>query len=183
MGLFRNARQRAYACEAPSWRDKGRDRARNGGCGGARAARFAALVLAGIAISACAPRIETHGSDPDPAKVAEITPGDYTKQTVEDVLGSPSSVAVFDKNEVWYYFTEHTANEAFFRPKVTSRTILVITFDDKGIVKSVKKVGLDQAQKVTPVTRETPTAGNELTLMQQLLGNLGRFEDTKKKKP
>ncbi|TCS61242.1 Beta-barrel assembly machine subunit BamE [Varunaivibrio sulfuroxidans] len=166
MGLFSQARQYTFA--------RGRK---------SRLAYFAALMLVGVALTACAPRIETHGSDPDPAKVAEIVPGDYTKQTVKDVLGSPSSVAVFDKNEVWYYITEHTATEAFFKPKVTARTILVIAFDNKGVVRSVKKVGLDQAQNMTPVTRETPTAGNELTLMQQLLGNLGRFEDTGKKKP
>ena len=34
---------------------------------------------------------------------------------------------------------------------------------------------MSDGQDITPVGRETPTEGTELTLMQQLFGNLGRL--------
>ena len=34
---------------------------------------------------------------------------------------------------------------------------------------------MEDAQDVDPVDRETPTEGRDLTLLQQLFGNIGKF--------
>jgi hypothetical protein len=43
------------------------------------------------------------------------------------------------------------------------------------MVSQVQTLGLEQARTIEPVERETPTAGNKLTLFGQLFGNFGRF--------
>lgn len=129
------------------------------------------VVLGG---TACASRLDTRGNLPDPERLAEIRAGQHTREEVSEILGSPSSVAVFDQ-ETWYYVSERTATFAFFEPRVTRRKVVVLRFDEKGVVSDISTLGLKDGRIVKPVERETPTVGNELTFMDQLLGNLGRF--------
>jgi len=137
--------------------------------------RFRHLAVgAAILAAACAPRVATHGNLPDPDKLAEIVPGKVAKDQVVEILGSPSSIAAFNE-ETWYYISERQETTAFLAPDVTDRKVITIRFDKKGTVTSVDTRGLDEARVIQPVDRKTPTAGNEITIIQQLLGNLGRF--------
>ncbi len=120
------------------------------------------------------PRIETTGNLPDPERLAEISDGGFSREEVAEILGSPSSVAVLE-GEVWYYVSRRTETLAFFEPEVSDQQVVIIRFDKKGMVAQVQKLGLEQARTIIPAERETPTAGNELTLFDQLIGNLGRF--------
>ena len=144
------------------------------------AARSSALspTLTMVAIlllaAACGPRIETRGNQIDPAKLADVSIGKTTRDEVTQALGSPSSIAVFD-NETWYYISKRTETLAFFAPEETEREVVIVRFDDKGRVFRIEKLGLDDGRNVDLVQRETPTAGKELTLLQQLVGNVGRF--------
>jgi hypothetical protein len=52
-----------------------------------------------------------------------------------------------------------------------------VRFDEKGRVAGVARLGLDEAREVEIVERTTPTASNEMSVLQQLLGNIGRFTD------
>jgi len=52
---------------------------------------------------------------------------------------------------------------------------VAIHFDPSGVVEDVKVYGPDDARQVKLVDRTTPTAGKEITVLQQLLGNVGRF--------
>lgn len=134
---------------------------------------MAALFLS--ALAACAPRINSHGNFPDPDLLAEVEVGEANKSDVAEMLGSPSSTAPFDK-DVWYYVSEKTETVAFFEPEVIERKVIVIRFDNRGIVSALKTLGLEEARQMVMVERKTPTAGNELGLLRQLFGNIGRFE-------
>lgn len=127
-----------------------------------------------VVVAACSSRVENRGNLPDPQLLAEIKPGVASREKVADVLGSPSSVAVFDQ-ETWYYISEKTKAVAFFEPEVTTRNVVIVRFDTRGLVKKVESLGLEQGNEVEPVERITPTAGREFTVMEQLIGNLGRF--------
>ena len=137
----------------------------------------AALAVLGAA-AACSPRIDTRGNLPDPDVLADVEIGHTNRDQVSQLLGSPSSVAAFD-GESWYYISERTETSGFFAPEVKQRKVLIIRFDDKGLVKSVNSLGLKDGREIAQVERVTPTAGNEITFLQQLLGNIGRFEGSK----
>ena len=53
---------------------------------------------------------------------------------------------------------------------------VVIRFDAQDRVMSVEEFGPDDRLAIEISSRETPARGRELTLLQQLLGNVGRFE-------
>ncbi len=136
-------------------------------------APFTAAVLA-AALAACSPMIDQRGNLADAALLNQITPGVATRNDIDLLLGSPSSIATFGDN-TWYYIAARTETLAFYKPTVREQQVVAIDFDDDGNVTAVRKYGLEDAREVEPVDRVTPTSGKKLTILQQLVGNFGRF--------
>ena len=134
-------------------------------------------LLAGVGLlmlSACTPNVQVNGNLPEPEEVAEIRRGVHGPEQVVGLLGSPSAVSTFD-NRLWYYIGQRSTQFAFLNPEVLERRILVVSFDDNGVVNDTRTYTLEDGRAVEPVGRFTPTEGRELTLLQQLFGNVGRF--------
>ncbi len=127
-----------------------------------------------VTASACAPIVATRGNLPDPDKLAEIIPGEASRDDVADLLGSPSSAATFGE-EVWYYIAARVETVAFNEPEVIDQQVVAIKFGEDGLVTAIDTYGMDDARAVEIVDRVTPTSGKEVTILQQLLGNVGRF--------
>lgn len=132
------------------------------------------VVLAGAALTGCAPRVDTHGFMPHPELTAQIEPQKQDRNAVALILGSPSTISTFDA-DTWYYITQKTTNYAFFKPEILDQSVLVIQFGEDGLVSSMEEYTLADAFAVEPVDRKTPTVGKELSIIQQLFGNIGRF--------
>lgn len=105
-----------------------------------------------------------------------LEPGQSRKEDVAALLGGPSVVGTFDDNR-WYYVGQRTERFAFLDPEVTEHKVVVVEFQDDGYLRRVRTLNEDDRREITPVGRETPTAGEELTFIQQLFGNLGRFNE------
>ena len=134
----------------------------------------AVCVVGIVGLSACTPRVAQRGVMPDIDAVASIVPNKSTKNDVERSLGSPSSVSTFGA-ETWLYIGETNETVAFLEREVNERSVLQISFDDKGVVTSMESHGLDASRDIKPVERTTPTVGKQLTVIEQLMGNLNRF--------
>ena len=141
----------------------------------ARAGFALALVLA---VAACESRLTTHGHVPHAAGQPTIEPGVHDRDEVASLLGTPSVVAALDR-ETWVYVIQTREDFAFLETEITDQQVLVIAFDDSGVVQGLERYGLRNGYPVDPVARTTPSGyGQEISLMQQLLGNLGRFSST-----
>ena len=146
---------------------------------------FILPAMASLMLTACSPTIANHGHQFVADETGEIKPGVTTKQEVAQMLGSPSSLGTFDDDR-WYYVSQRTERKSFYQSQITDQQVLAITFGSDGVVSDVKRDTLAQAEQITPVADVTPTAGNELTFAQQLLGNVGRFNSpgpTKERPP
>jgi len=137
-----------------------------------RSVLAAAVCLA--AVAGCSPQLAKRGQVLDAEAASQLKAGTSTKADVQRALGSPTTVGTFDK-DVWYYIGQNVERVAFFEPEATDRRILAVKFDPRGTVQQVSQLTLADGKQVALVTRETPTAGNETTLFQDLFGNLGRF--------
>jgi len=136
--------------------------------------RALAAALA-LGLGACAPTINNNGFVMDEDALAQIRPGEQTREQVAQMLGSPSSVAVFD-DQTWLYIHRRTSQTAFFNPTTLEQDVIAITFDrSSGTVTEVRRLSLADGQNIEPVDRVTPSPGKEMGIMQQFLGNLGRF--------
>lgn len=138
-----------------------------------RLLRCAAAVLA-LGLAGCSEELIVRGNMPDPEVAATIHPGESTREEVAALLGSPSTISNFE-DRTWYYIGQKQLQVAFFEPEVLERSILVVNFDDAGTVQQTKVYTLEDGRVIDPVSRETPTEGRELTVLQQLFGNLGKF--------
>ena len=135
---------------------------------------FAALALAAAA-GACAPTIATQGFQAVDAKPQDVVAGTDTKETVLARLGSPSTTSTFEPDTVWYYMTQMTERYTYNKPQVSQRSVTEITFDKAdGKVAAVRTLGLADGRQIAMERRETPTRGRQLTILEQLLGNVGR---------
>lgn len=131
-------------------------------------------LLAVLGLGACTSQISTHGHRLDAAALAQVEPGQSSQQDVIQLLGSPSSLATFD-DHTWYYVSQRTESHTFYYRTVVAQDVVAIVFDDQGMVNRIDRHDLNGAQEIDLVSRETPTAGNELSVLEQLLGNIGRF--------
>jgi len=139
-----------------------------------RPALAGALIAAAALLSACSPRVDTRGNQVHEEDLSAIQPGQSTKSQVLDQLGSPSNQGTFGK-ETWFYVSEQTETLAFLAPKVTARQVVVIQFDEAGVVSTVDTLDETAGEVVEPAAGATPTAGNKLNFFEQMLSNLGRF--------
>lgn len=134
------------------------------------------LILASAAVlaSACAPVVGIHGFQVVDVSPADVTPGSDTRETVLNRLGTPSTTSVFEPDTVWYYISQSTQKYTFNIAQVSQRVVTEITFGEDGRVASVRMLDLDDGQAIAMNTRQTPTRGRQLTILEQLLGNVGR---------
>ena len=109
------------------------------------------------------------------AKPQDIEAGVDTRETVLAKLGTPSTTSTFETDNVWYYLTQTTQRYTYNKPEVSQRTVTEITFADGGEkVANVRTLGLEDGRQIAMERRETPTRGRQLTILEQLLGNVGR---------
>jgi outer membrane protein assembly factor BamE (lipoprotein component of BamABCDE complex) len=53
--------------------------------------------------------------------------------------------------------------------------VYIVNFDDRGMVRGVDHKDLKDGREIEPAPGATPAPGRELTFLEQVLGNLGRF--------
>ncbi|WP_119422404.1 outer membrane protein assembly factor BamE [Desertibaculum subflavum] len=136
------------------------------------------LIWLGAAIlllAACAAREEFRGHKTDADQLAQVKPGAQGPDEVRVLLGSPSSISTFGEAGItWYYIARETSQVAWLAEETVDQRVVAIDFKE-GKVAEVRQIGLKDGKPVEPVERITPTKGKELTVVEQFLGNLGKF--------
>ena len=130
-------------------------------------------LCAGVALGGCSPVKEIRGNLIEDKNLTRIEPFITDKGQLRQMLGSPVATSMFDQ-DVWYYVGEKTEQTAFMRHEVAERRVIAVHFTPEGFVSEVEELD-STGYDVALVGRETPTSGHDITLMQQLLGNIGRF--------
>lgn len=136
---------------------------------------LAVLALAAF-LGACATTVDHRGYVPDQETIERLRAGVDNRESVTRMFGSPSSVATFD-DRTWYYVSKRTERVAFFNEKVVDQRVLAVLFDETGLVSEIRQYALEDGRIIDPVSRETPTLGRELNIIEQLFGNIGRFNN------
>jgi outer membrane protein assembly factor BamE (lipoprotein component of BamABCDE complex) len=139
-----------------------------------RRAAFAALAVGYLTVTACAPISTYSGFQAIESDPKDVKAGVDTKSTVRAKLGSPSATSTFDPN-IWFYMNQMKERIAFRRPKVVSRNVTAIAFNkETEAVESVHNYTLRDGKVIAYNDRETPTRGREMTILEQMLGAVGR---------
>jgi len=140
-----------------------------------RGGSIMAAVLA-ASIVACAPVIDNRGYFFDDRSVDSIEKGVTSHTNIRDNFGSPTNISNIN-NQAYYYIYSRFVTESYRSPEEVERKVLAIYFDKVKTVRDVAVYGLEDGIIVPIVARTTKTQGSELTALQQIFGNLGRFGD------
>ena len=134
---------------------------------------IAALALP-LAVAGCETIVDQRGFAATPGSLEKLETGTQSREDVVRLIGSPSTVATFNPN-VWYYITQKQEYYAFFRPTMLEQNVIQLTFNESGRLTAIKKYELSDSRDIAMVSRITPTAGREITVLEQIMGNVGRF--------
>lgn len=137
--------------------------------------RARALFLAtaiSVAAAACAGEITHHGYVPEDGALDQIQIGSSREQ-VRLVMGTPTTTAAIG-NEVFFYISERKKRVMFFEPETIDRRILTFYFDEENRLGRIANYGLHDGKVIDLISRTTPSRGDELTLLRQMLGNVGQ---------
>jgi outer membrane protein assembly factor BamE (lipoprotein component of BamABCDE complex) len=137
-------------------------------------ARFA-VAAAALGLGACEPVYTNHGFTPQLQQLETVSAGLDTRSSVLAKLGQPSASGAFDSAN-WYYVASRMQKNLFYAPEVVERTVVAIRFDEAGLVERVDRFALEDGRVIDLKTETTPTYGRELTVLQQLFGNIGRVD-------
>ena len=133
------------------------------------------FVFASLLVS-CTQPIEVHGNRISLKAFDIIEPGKTTEQQVLEQLGKPVITQGYGPKS-WIYVESKSQDTVLSGKKFLNRTIVRISFSKKGIATSVDVIPYDKEYNPKIATRKTPTAGQGITVFQQLIGNFGRFEN------
>lgn len=135
--------------------------------------KYILLCTGASLLAACTPTVAQRGNLLEERQVSQIVPTIHTQSDVLRILGSPTTIAPFDES-TWYYIGQETEKHGILDPEIVQERIVVVHFDEEGIVSHIETP--QNMRIAVPIERsKTPTHGNEVTAVQQLLGNLGKF--------
>jgi len=127
-----------------------------------------------LAVAACSANIAHRGYLAKPGAFAQVHEG-MPKSEVEGILGSPSTTASVNyQGDSYYYISSTTEQRAFLNPTEVERQVIAIRFDQNDQVANLGQYGLEDGKVIDINSRTTPTKGRELTILQQLFGNIGK---------
>jgi outer membrane protein assembly factor BamE (lipoprotein component of BamABCDE complex) len=115
-----------------------------------------------------------HGYAPTDAELAVVTVGKDTRDTVAEAVGRPSASGLLNDNQ-WFYVQSRYRQRGPQAPLEIERQVVVISFAESGTVSNIERFGLEDGQVVALSRRVTETNIQGVTLISQLLGNLGRI--------
>ncbi len=127
-----------------------------------------------LALFGCAETLETRGFFPESEKINKLKAGKSTKDDVVRAIGFPSSVTAFDDN-TWIYIESKFKTSAFFDPKQIESKVLEVTFTDKNKIKNIRNYAVTDAENASYSREKTPTYGHSINPVQQMIGNVGKF--------
>ncbi len=137
--------------------------------------RLALGICLAFAIAACAPVVRSNGYAPTDAELAQIKIGSDTREVVAQTVGQPSSGGVLAES-AWYYVQSQYRERGLRAPLETDRQVVAITFDKAGKVANIERFGLADGKVVVLSQRVTDSNLKGVSVIRQLLGNLGRFD-------
>lgn len=100
----------------------------------------------------------------------QIQPG-ATREQVQFVLGSPSTVATIE-GDVFYYISQTVRRQPFQQDSVVDQRVFAVYFDRQNRVTRLANWGIEDGRVFDFISRTTPSGGQEPTLLSQIFRNL-----------
>ncbi len=134
-----------------------------------------ALVIATAV--ACSPVTNHYGYTPPQKDLESLEIGVADKLAVLEVIGQPA-VTNTRYGDSWFYLSNSISQSGFWEPQEVDRQVVVVSFDNAGLMSNVEVFALEDGRAVALSRRVTETNLGQLNVIQQFLRGLGRIDPT-----
>ncbi|WP_378946465.1 outer membrane protein assembly factor BamE [Paracoccus sp. R86501] len=131
--------------------------------------------LAVLGLAACAPVYRNHGYVPPELDLAQVVVGQTTMDELPGLIGRPSAQGLLTGSG-WYYVGSRWRRYGPAPSQEVERQVVAVSFTPTGVVSNVERFGQERGRVVTLSRRVTEGSITEVSLIGQLLGNLGNFQ-------
>ncbi|MEH6359843.1 MAG: outer membrane protein assembly factor BamE [Amylibacter sp.] len=128
-----------------------------------------------IVLAGCSSTYKFHGYAPSEDELADVIVGADTRETVEEIIGKPSSSGLLEDGS-WYYVATKVEHRTYKAPKAVERELVAVSFDVAGVVSNVERFGLEDGRVITLSRRVTDLPVKGPSVLSQILGNIGNFD-------
>jgi len=134
--------------------------------------KIIALIVACVLISACSGIKRNNGYLPVQDSVDRLKVNVTSLSSVKSKLGEPALI-LGKKEPIFIYSSQVTNRVLFFEPKVISRDVLVLYFNNKKKLRKLKKFSLKDGKSFDLNTDATDLNSEERSLIASLFSNVG----------
>ena len=135
------------------------------------------IIFIVLCLTSCETYVENRGYIFDNEIQQKIVLG-MDKSEIISIMGSPSTKSN-ENGDRFYYISNKFLRNGFLAPKEIRRTVYVISFDDYEQVINTEEYALKDGKFVNYNSDKTIPKGTELTVIQDLFDNVGRYTDSK----
>jgi len=117
---------------------------------------------------------KNHGYTSLQEKFQKITVNKSNKNDIYKSIGPPSSISGFDKNK-WFYIQTTKKNRSLFKlgvKKIEKNNILIVMFDNKGILEDKKILDLNNMNDIKYVKNITTAEYKQNDILFKLLSSI-----------
>ena len=137
------------------------------------------IILTVLFLASCSSdNMKVHGNMIRDDELVYVEQGQTSQNDMIMMFGQPTTKGSFDE-DIWYYIGQTVEYRSLMKPDVVERKIVEVCFDEEGLVESVKGYNLADGAEIDTCPDETESLGTERNVMQQLLGNIGKFNAPK----
>ncbi len=133
-----------------------------------RSTVLAMTISVASVLSGCGEPPAIRGYQVDDRALEQIKPG-TSAESVVLVLGTPSMVSTVGGKGYYYVSQSVSQRYQFMAPTITDQRVIAVFIDGKNKVERVGNYGMEDGKVFDFVSRQTPTGGDELSLIRQLL--------------
>lgn len=136
---------------------------------------YSFIIFGSFWLGGCGLETYQSGDLPSQKRLDLIKPG-FTKAQTVDLLGEPSFQNKIGADDFYIYSKIVKKSQMFFDPKEVDRDLYVVSFNAAGIVTDVQHLTMKNGQNVAFDGTISPVRGKELSVMEQLVKNFGRYD-------
>ncbi|MDB2418945.1 outer membrane protein assembly factor BamE, partial [Amylibacter sp.] len=116
--------------------------------------KYQTIIFSTFLLASCSTIYKDHGYLPLDTDLKSVVVGKDTRNSVTELLGSPLGSGVLEDGAIFYISTK-IKNFLFYEPKVVSRDMIVVSFDEKNLVENIEKFTLEDGRVVVLSRRVT----------------------------
>ena len=132
------------------------------------------LLITLTMLSSCISSTDKYGYMFELSDADLLKEGVTTKDGVLRLMGSPTLISDINNEETWIYYSQETKKMLFFKPNIVARNILVLTFNDEELIKSLQKFDLSDESNLKFSSNYTKVKSNQNGLFKSLISNIGK---------